>query len=732
MHAECHQHSNRNSKRLSSATSSSSSSQCTSASSTFCAYCALRALARVVHSSRPPRVLSPSVIACNLRTVASTFRHGRQEDAHEFVRALLDAIVRADVGGCAATATVPWERERLTDIHRIFGGVLQSSVICRECNHASVISEPFLDLSLEISRVHTLSQALARFTEPETLQGDNRYRCDSCRKLVVAVKRFVVRRAPNVLTLHLKRFDRNKKDPRFIDFPDHLDLSLYMYGKPPGTKARYLLTAVLVHQGSSRQFGHYIAYVRTADGQWLTKDDSFSRTVNFAHVLKQRAYILFYSRTSDTSTRVSQPITEPNVHVPPNKALPEMDNDPSPSSAAPIANPSPLKRAANFAIAVKSLGKHASSPKKDANQPAKKLRSAPSSPEPRPGYRASLGKIGRIAFASRHPSSPAQTTSPTRESSFLTTSKDSIPGSGMLELSEESESDEELVSPKRVKSTPSPFRNFSPVPSPVRTIDSPRSDGHNSLCAVDDAMDDLPPVPRKAPREKRSASEGQPPRLLRGANANSDKTNRQSDSESANDSDNSNCIRGKLLISGGESARKAVRRAFGLLNGSRGEKRRNSDSTGVSSKDLGTEKSGSRRESWKGISRAKSTLRFGRGGGASARSSREHDANNVVREDVNPNGAPQPSGNLGGSSLMFGAEGVDRWETGVALPEPEKVTLTKNFARPRILKRRRANDEMDAEYDRGKQRRVRGRGGQRGGFGRNPFEGASDRRRKSR
>lgn len=685
-------------------------------------------------------MISPSIIACNLRTLASSFRHGRQEDAHEFVRALLDAIVRADVGGCAATASVTWERERVTDVHRIFGGVFQSSVVCRECHHASVIPEPFLDLSLEISRIHTVSQALARFTEPETLEGDNRYRCDSCRKLVVAVKRFVIRRAPNVLTLHLKRFDRNKKDGRFVEFPDQLDLSPHMYGRPAGTKARYLLTGVLVHQGSSRQFGHYVSYVRTASGQWLIKDDSFSRTVNFSVVLKQRAYILFYSRVPDSSSRASQPNTasvgrtshtptaSSKVSSPPTKS----ENKSTVSPAPAIAKPSPLKRAANFAL--KSLGKQASSPKKDAKQPAKKLRSAPSSPESRPGCRTSSDKKGRIAFASRDSVSPGSKsglkTGPSRETSFLTSSEDPMPGGGMLELSEESESEEEVVVlPKRVKSSPSIFRRLSPIRSPTRSNGSPQNAGHSPPSLADVAMDDLPPVPRKVPRGKRSASDGERPQSPKRTEAANGKKSRPSDSESGGDSDNSNCMNAKLLIGGGESARKAVRRAFGLFNSYRGEKRRNSDATEGSSKEAGEEKTEEKRESSKDTGRVKSALRFGRGN-ANGRSSREHDAKAVQQEQI-VEGATKPDERPGGSSLTFGAEGVDQWEPAGASPEPEKVAPTKSFARPRILKRRRANDEMDAEYDRGKQRKVRGRGGHRGGHMRNAFEGASDWRKKS-
>lgn len=112
-----------------------------------------------------------------------------------------------------------------------------------------------------------------------------------------------MRRAPNVLTLHLKRFDRTRKDARFISFPNHLDLAPYMYGRPTHAKAKYNLSAILIHQGTSRQFGHYFAYVRNANGNWSLKDDSTSRNVDLSTVMRQKAYILFYTRVDDAPSQ---------------------------------------------------------------------------------------------------------------------------------------------------------------------------------------------------------------------------------------------------------------------------------------------------------------------------------------------------------------------------------------------------------------------------------------------
>ena len=53
---------------------------------------------------------------------------------------------------------------------------------------------------------------------------------------------------------------------------------------------------MIVHHGSSTSSGHYIAYVKSAAGQWFIADDSRVASVRIEQVLKQQAYILMYVR----------------------------------------------------------------------------------------------------------------------------------------------------------------------------------------------------------------------------------------------------------------------------------------------------------------------------------------------------------------------------------------------------------------------------------------------------
>jgi ubiquitin carboxyl-terminal hydrolase 36/42 len=89
--------------------------------------------------------------------VACSFRRGRQEDAHEYLRGLIDALHEAHVSAAAAAAgerePLPAARLRAdTAARRVFGGVARSQIVCDGVDYESSVYEPFLDLSLELVR----------------------------------------------------------------------------------------------------------------------------------------------------------------------------------------------------------------------------------------------------------------------------------------------------------------------------------------------------------------------------------------------------------------------------------------------------------------------------------------------------------------------------------------------------------------------------------------------------
>lgn len=286
----------------------------------FCALCALQKHVKTALQSTG-KIVTPSLIVKNLRCISRSFRNSRQEDAHELMVNLLESMHK-----CCLPSGVPSESQSAYDkslVHKIFGGRLRSQVKCTRCSHCSNKFDPFLDLSLDIAKATTLVRALQNFTEEELLDGGQKqYQCDRCRQKVVAKKRFTIDKAPNVLTVHLKRFSpfnpREKIDKK-VDFQPVLDLKPFV-SDSKGTDFKYSLYGVLVHAGWNTQSGHYYCFVRTSSGMWHNLDDNQVRQVREADVLKQKAYMLFYVRDSIRNPVVRRDNSTANL---PTKKTPE-------------------------------------------------------------------------------------------------------------------------------------------------------------------------------------------------------------------------------------------------------------------------------------------------------------------------------------------------------------------------------------------------------------------------
>lgn len=186
----------------------------------FCAFCLLEVqiarIRRAGGASEGRRGFVRNCLAPYVRPfIWRAFRPGRQEDAHEFFRFLLDALMKAPSSKAAAALLDQQARERrsgkasrevrpelaLTSYFgRLFGGWLRSRVVCAVCKKSSVRFESALDIPIDLGRADagsffkrerqernagsasqtaerplSLECAIARFVRPETLCGDNAY-----------------------------------------------------------------------------------------------------------------------------------------------------------------------------------------------------------------------------------------------------------------------------------------------------------------------------------------------------------------------------------------------------------------------------------------------------------------------------------------------------------------------------------------------------------------------------
>ncbi|CAO3619209.1 unnamed protein product [Cunninghamella blakesleeana] len=250
----------------------------------------------------------PRAFTSNLRFFSKTLQLGRQEDAHEFMMFLLDAMHKSTVYGYEK---VNAKKESTAFIYQIFGGKLRSQLKCHSCHAKSDTFDNFLDLSVDLSHGNSVKDALENFIKVDMIGGsdpDSKYKCESCKQKVNAGKQMTVHQLPSTLCIHLKRFsfDLNygymRKVTKFIHYAESLNMNPYISkgSQDTNSNSNYQLYAVLVHSGYGCDSGHYYAYVKAPNGKWYCMDDEDVSPVSLKEVLSQQAYMLFYNTTTTT------------------------------------------------------------------------------------------------------------------------------------------------------------------------------------------------------------------------------------------------------------------------------------------------------------------------------------------------------------------------------------------------------------------------------------------------
>ncbi|XP_019448006.1 PREDICTED: ubiquitin carboxyl-terminal hydrolase 18-like isoform X2 [Lupinus angustifolius] len=257
---------------------------------------------------------SPMNILSRLPNIGGTLGYGRQEDAHEFMRFSIDTMQSVCLDEFGGEKVVPPNLQETTLIQHIFGGCLQSEVICTKCDQKSSQYESMMDLTVEIhGDAASLEECLDQFTAKEWLHGENMYKCDGCKDYVKAWKRLTVKRAPNILTIAFKRFQSGRfgKLNKRVAFPETLNLSPYTSEAGDGSDI-YKLYAVVVHLDmlNASFFGHYICYIKDFQGNWYRVDDWKVTRVELEEVLSQGAYMLLYSRCTPRPSNLQIQTTE--------------------------------------------------------------------------------------------------------------------------------------------------------------------------------------------------------------------------------------------------------------------------------------------------------------------------------------------------------------------------------------------------------------------------------------
>ena len=138
---------------------------------------------------------------------------------------------------------------------------------------------------------YTIQQGLKNFLEPEKVST----KCQNC-GTSPAIARTSIWMTPQVLIIHLNRFNSASKREGSVKIEDTLNMSEFV--QLQGQNLQYHLAGFLIHTGTLR-FGHYTACVRHRETRkWLYCNDAQVREITEKELgaYKTDAYVIFYER----------------------------------------------------------------------------------------------------------------------------------------------------------------------------------------------------------------------------------------------------------------------------------------------------------------------------------------------------------------------------------------------------------------------------------------------------
>mmetsp|Transcript_13758 Transcript_13758/g.33317 ORF Transcript_13758/g.33317 Transcript_13758/m.33317 type:complete len:1098 (+) Transcript_13758:142-3435(+) len=277
--------------------------------------------------------LAPRMLKQTVASFAPQFNNSYQHDSQEFCQFLMDGLHEdcnrvkekpyvEELEGIgledAKAAIEAWRKHLLRHDSIIVDrcqGMHRSHLTCPKCGKESVKFDAFSTISLPLTADKTningmtLQDCVDKFLEGEQLDELNAWYCPSCKKHVCALKMIALWSVPDILILHLKRFQfdhctvRNdvirSKINDTVRFPiERLDLRNHVLGPiyddaPP----IYRLCGVSEHMGPTANSGHYTATVRNCkDSRWYRYNDAHVGETTADAAVTGGAYLLFYER----------------------------------------------------------------------------------------------------------------------------------------------------------------------------------------------------------------------------------------------------------------------------------------------------------------------------------------------------------------------------------------------------------------------------------------------------
>jgi len=293
-----------------------------------------RAFAKLMRSiwQTENNVCNPQDLYSKLsRCAPHLFENGEQQDVQEFLSFCIDGL-HEDLNrvtqrpptitseqeladdrlgreqGEEVAAALAWFRHLehgksfLVDLMQ---GQLRSTVTCSRCQHTSRRFDPFLYLSVPVTRGMThVTDCIDKFLEKEHLIGSEQWFCGHCERKVDAIKKIDIWKLPPVLVLHLKRFEFDASTLTYRKTENRLSMKLTLLdltefcSSEQRDGAVFNVVGVANHLGSFGS-GHYTATCRLGQNTWQHFDDRFVTPYGGRNVVTKETYMIFMMRDHD-------------------------------------------------------------------------------------------------------------------------------------------------------------------------------------------------------------------------------------------------------------------------------------------------------------------------------------------------------------------------------------------------------------------------------------------------
>ena len=243
------------------------------------------------------------------------FSNFSQNDVDEFLTLFLDLLhqgIKKEVTMSFSTniedeadkinlkSNETWKRFYEKDYSYIvenFYSQLLSITSCSNCDYYTTNHDPIQVVSLEIpNSAMSLECCLTEYMKKLRLDHNNMWTCDQCKQKVRPYKQTRLWKTSDVLFILVKRYDKNRKINKFLQYPFILNLKDYNINYSNDKKNEYTLQSMAIHSGGLGG-GHYFAICKNyLDDNWYEYNDSHVSQIPNHKVLDYSPYLFVYKR----------------------------------------------------------------------------------------------------------------------------------------------------------------------------------------------------------------------------------------------------------------------------------------------------------------------------------------------------------------------------------------------------------------------------------------------------